>query len=143
MLEKIAYHRTTILKNTFSIILLILILAVEGCFNFLTFEFKIDRLLSLGFWTSVGFKVLLLVLVKVWVMSIFIDVALRLSSNEAATKVSGYEISASIIFKGPRSSVAGFIGSITEELYGGFSNVVPSKVELSAAREIVRAVTIA
>ena len=75
MLEKIAYHRTTILKNTFSILLLILILVVEGCFNFLTFEFKTERLFSLGFWTNVGTKVVLLVLVKMWVMSIFIDVA--------------------------------------------------------------------
>lgn len=77
MLEKIAYHRTTILKNTFSTILLILILVVEGCFNFLTFEFKTDRLLSLGFWTNVATKVVLLVLVKMWVMSIFIDIARR------------------------------------------------------------------
>lgn len=75
MLEKIAYHRTTILKNTFSILLLILILVVEGCFNFLTFEFKIERLTNLGFWTNIATKVVLLVLVKMWVMSIFIDVA--------------------------------------------------------------------
>lgn len=75
MLEKIAYNKTTILKNTFSILLLILILVVEGCFNFLTFEFKIERLLSLGFWTNVATKVVLLVLVRMWVMSIFIDVA--------------------------------------------------------------------
>ena len=75
MLEKIAYNKTTILKNTFSILLLILILVVEGCFNFLTFEFKIERLLSLGFWTNVATKVVLLVLVRMWVMSIFIDIA--------------------------------------------------------------------
>lgn len=75
MLEKIAYNKTTILKNTFSILLLILILVVEGCFNFLTFEFKIEKLLSLGFWTNVATKVVLLVLVRMWVMSIFIDVA--------------------------------------------------------------------
>ena len=75
MLEKIAYNKTTILKNTFSILLLILILVVEGCFNFLTFEFKIERLLSLGFWTNVATKVVLLVLVRMWVMSIFFDVA--------------------------------------------------------------------
>lgn len=77
MLEKLAYHKTTILKNTFSILLLILILVVEGCFNFLTFEFKFDKLANLGFWTNVATKVLLLVLVKVWVMSIFIDIARR------------------------------------------------------------------
>ena len=75
MLEKIAYNKTTILKNTFSILLLILILVVEGCFNFLTFEFKIEKLLSLGFWTNVATKVVLLVLVRMWVMSIFIDIA--------------------------------------------------------------------
>lgn len=75
MLEKIAYNKTNILKNLFSILLLLLILIVEGCFNFVTFEFKFDRLVNLGFWTNVGFKVVLLLLVKMWVMSIFIDVA--------------------------------------------------------------------
>lgn len=75
MLEKFAYNKTTILKNTFSIILLLLILIVEGCFNFLTFEFKIEKLLSLGFWTNIVTKVTLLVLVKMWIMSIFLDIA--------------------------------------------------------------------
>lgn len=75
LIEKLAYHKTSILKNAFSILLLILILIVEGCFNFVTFEFKFDRLLNLGFWTNVIFKVILLLLVKMWVMSIFIDVA--------------------------------------------------------------------
>lgn len=75
MLEKIAYNKTTILKNTFSVLLLILILVVEGCFNFLTFEFKFDKLVNLGFWTNIATKVVLLVLVKMWVMSIFIDIA--------------------------------------------------------------------
>lgn len=81
MLEKIAYNKTTILKNTFSILLLLLILIVEGCFNFLTFEFKIERLASLGFWTNVGFKVVLLLLVKMWVMSIFMDVARKKNTD--------------------------------------------------------------
>lgn len=75
MLEKLAYNKTNILKNVFSILLLILILIVEGCFNFVTFEFNIEKLANLGFWTNVAFKVVLLVLVKMWVMSIFIDVA--------------------------------------------------------------------
>jgi hypothetical protein len=75
MIEKLAYNRTTFIKNAFSIILLLLILVVEGCFNFVTFEFKTERLLSLGFWTNIGFKVVLLVLVKMWVMSMFIDIA--------------------------------------------------------------------
>jgi hypothetical protein len=69
------------LKNTFSILLLLLILIVEGCFNFLTFEFKIERLASLGFWTNVGFKVVLLLLVKMWVMSIFMDVARKKNTD--------------------------------------------------------------
>lgn len=75
MLEKLAYNKTNILKNVFSILLLILILIVEGCFNFITFEFNISKLSNLGFWTNVAFKVVLLVLVKMWVMSIFMDVA--------------------------------------------------------------------
>lgn len=75
MLEKLAYNKTNILKNVFSILLLILILIVEGCFNFVTFEFNIEKLANLGFWTNVAFKVVLLVLVKMWVMSIFMDIA--------------------------------------------------------------------
>ena len=75
MLEKLAYNKTNILKNVFSILLLILILIVEGCFNFVTFEFNVEKLANLGFWTNVAFKVVLLVLVKMWVMSIFMDVA--------------------------------------------------------------------
>lgn len=75
MLEKLAYNKTNILKNVFSILLLILILIVEGCFNFVTFEFNVEKLVNLGFWTNVAFKVVLLVLVKMWVMSIFMDVA--------------------------------------------------------------------
>ena len=73
MLEKLAYNKTNILKNVFSILLLILILIVEGCFNFVTFEFNVEKLANLGFWTNVAFKVVLLVLVKMWVMSIFMD----------------------------------------------------------------------
>lgn len=75
MIEKLAYNKTNILKNVFSIVLLILILIVEGCFNFVTFEFKVERLLNLGFWTNISFKVMLLLLVKMWIMSIFMDVA--------------------------------------------------------------------
>lgn len=75
IIEKLAHNRTTILKNAFSIVLLLMILVVEGCFNFLTFEFKFERLINLGFWTSIATKVVLLLLVKMWVMSIFIDVA--------------------------------------------------------------------
>lgn len=75
MLEKLAYNKTNILKNVFSILLLLLILIVEGCFNFVTFEFNVEKLANLGFWTNVAFKVVLLVLVKMWVMSIFMDVA--------------------------------------------------------------------
>lgn len=75
MLEKIAYNKTTILKNTFSILLLVLILVIEGCFNFLTFEFKVEKLINLGFWTNVTTKVVLLILVRMWVMSMFIDIA--------------------------------------------------------------------
>ena len=75
MVEKFAYNKTSLLKNAVSVLLLILILVVEGCFNFLTFEFKIDRLFNLGFWTNIAIKVVLLLLVKMWVMSIFMDVA--------------------------------------------------------------------
>ena len=81
MLEKLAYNKTNILKNVFSILLLILILIVEGCFNFVTFEFNVEKLANLGFWTNVAFKVVLLVLVKMWVMSIFMDVARNKNKN--------------------------------------------------------------
>lgn len=75
MVDKLIYNRTNIIKNTLSTILLILIFAVEGCFNFLTFEFNISLLFTIGFWVKIGVKILLLNLVKIWVMSIFINVA--------------------------------------------------------------------
>lgn len=81
MIDKIAYNKTNLLKNAFSILLLILILIVEGCFNFVTFEFKFERLTNIGFWTNVGFKVVLLLLVKMWVMSIFMDVARKKNTD--------------------------------------------------------------
>ena len=75
MIDKLIYNRTNILKNALSTILLILILIVEGCFNFLTFEFNVNLLLNVGFWIKIGVKILLLNLVKIWVMSIFLNVA--------------------------------------------------------------------
>lgn len=75
MLDKLISNRTTILKNALSIMLLILILIVEGCFEFLDFTFSFDKLTQVGFWSNIAFKVLLLILVKMWVLSIFIDVA--------------------------------------------------------------------
>ena len=68
-------NKDKLIKNMVISVLTLIILIVEGCFNFLTFEFKVERLLSLGFWTNVATKVVLLLLVKMWVMSIFIDVA--------------------------------------------------------------------
>lgn len=75
MIDKLIYNRTNLIKNALSTILLILILAVEGCFNFLTFEFNSSLLLNVGFWVKIGVKILLLNLVKIWVMSIFLNVA--------------------------------------------------------------------
>ena len=75
MVEKLIYNRTNVIKNALSTILLILIFAIEGCFNFLTFEFNYKLLLNVGFWVQIGIKILLLNLVKIWVMSIFLNVA--------------------------------------------------------------------
>lgn len=81
MVDKLIYNRTNILKNALSTILLILILIVEGCFNFLTFEFNVTILFNIGFWIKIGTKILLLNLVKIWVMSIFLNVA-RLKNTD-------------------------------------------------------------
>ena len=75
MVEKLIYNRTNVIKNALSTILLILIFAVEGCFNFLTFEFNYLLLFNVGFWVKIGVKILLLNLVKIWVMSIFLNIA--------------------------------------------------------------------
>ena len=75
MVEKLIYNRTNVIKNALSTILLILIFAIEGCFNFLTFEFNYKLLLNVGFWVQIGIKILLLNLVKIWVMSIFLNIA--------------------------------------------------------------------
>ena len=73
--DKIISNRTTILKNALSTILLLAIFVIEGCFNFLTFEFTFYKLLEIGFWINIGIKIVLLLLVKSWVMSIFIPIA--------------------------------------------------------------------
>ena len=87
MVDKLIYNRTNILKNALSTILLILILIVEGCFNFLTFEFNIDLLSNVGFWVKIGIKILLLNLVKIWVMSIFLNVARNKSKDLCYNKL--------------------------------------------------------
>lgn len=58
-------HRESFIKNFIITTLLILILIVEGCFNFVQFGFKWERLLDLDFWSYIVTSVILLILIRV------------------------------------------------------------------------------
>ena len=57
--------RESFIKNFIITTLLILILIVEGCFNFVQFGFKWERLLELDFWSYIISSVILLILIRV------------------------------------------------------------------------------
>ena len=49
-------NRDKLVKNIITTILLILILIVEGCFNFITLEFNFSILYKIQFWIKIVFK---------------------------------------------------------------------------------------
>ena len=77
VLDKIYENRSTIIKNVIAGILILLILIIEGCINFIEMEFHFENLLNPSLWVQTGTKVLLLVLIKMACMFIFLDVARR------------------------------------------------------------------
>lgn len=64
-------NRDKIAKNIITTILLILILIVEGCFNFITLEFNFSILYEIQFWIKIIFKMTLLLLVRMLALNIF------------------------------------------------------------------------
>lgn len=64
-------NRDKLVKNIITTILLILILIVEGCFNFITLEFNFSILYKIQFWIKIVFKMTLLLLVRMLALNIF------------------------------------------------------------------------
>lgn len=64
-------NRDKIAKNIITTFLLILILIVEGCFNFITLEFNFSILYKAQFWIKIIFKMTLLLLVRMLALNIF------------------------------------------------------------------------
>lgn len=64
-------NRDKLVKNIITTILLILILIVEGCFNFITLEFNFSMLYEIQFWIKIIFKMTLLLLVRMLALTIF------------------------------------------------------------------------
>lgn len=64
-------NRDKLVKNIITTILLILILIVEGCFNFITLEFNFSILYEIQFWIKIIFKMTLLLLVRMLALNIF------------------------------------------------------------------------
>lgn len=79
--DKIYENRSTIIKNIIAGILILLILVIEGCINFIEMEFHWDNLLRESLWVQVGTKVLLLVLIKMACMFIFLDIARKINKQ--------------------------------------------------------------
>lgn len=78
-------NKEKLVKNIFAYLLLVIILFVEGCFNFLTFKFEISKALTISFWVNIGFRLLLLILIKAMALLIFTDKA-RENNGELKTE---------------------------------------------------------
>ncbi len=66
---------SSLLKNLLAYVIIVLVLVIEGCFNFVNLEFHTERFVELEFWISIIFRVFLLVAVRSAAMLIFLDIA--------------------------------------------------------------------
>ena len=64
-------NRDRMVKNIITTILLLLILIVEGCFNFISLKFEFETLMQVHFWIRISFKIVLLLLVRALALNIF------------------------------------------------------------------------
>ncbi|MCM1556280.1 MAG: hypothetical protein NC087_01965 [Anaeroplasma bactoclasticum] len=66
---------SSLLKNLLAYAIVLLVLMIEGCFNFVELRFHIEYFVQLEFWVSVLFRVFLLVAIRTAAMLIFLDIA--------------------------------------------------------------------
>ena len=70
---EISIKRDRLIKNAIIILLLILILAVEGCFSFVEFGFNWEKLSpsNIGFWSDIILRLVLLLIVRTLAIFVF------------------------------------------------------------------------
>ena len=73
--------KVKVLKSTLNIILLLAICIINGCFDFLSWEFHFERILTAVFWVKTGAKFATLICAKEIGMSLFEDVKRKLNTN--------------------------------------------------------------
>lgn len=66
---------SSLLKNLLAYVIIVFVLIIEGCFNFVELGFDVNLFKKLAFWFSILFRVFLLVLVRSAALLIFLDVA--------------------------------------------------------------------
>lgn len=81
MVEGFARNKDVIFKNLLSIVILLAIFFVEGCFNFLELKFTFEKIKSTDFWVDIGIRCMLMTLVKSLAMTLFLDKA-RLKNTD-------------------------------------------------------------
>ena len=83
-------NRDKLVKNIITTFLLLLILIIEGCFNFITLEFNFYTLCQIQFWVKIAFKIFMLLLVRMLALNIFL-VKARDSNKELQVEKSKNE----------------------------------------------------
>lgn len=79
--------KVKVLKNTLNIILLLAICIINGCFDFLSWEFHLERIFTAVFWVKTGAKFATLICAKEIGMSLFEDIKRKLNTNMQENKI--------------------------------------------------------
>lgn len=80
-------NKDKLIKNMVISVLTLIILIVEGCFNFAKLEWNFVALYQIDFWVGITTKLLLLLLVRMLALMIFQDVAREKNETLAKEKV--------------------------------------------------------
>lgn len=81
LIDKVLFHKTAIIKNMVAAIIMVAIFGFEGCFNFATLTWSIDKLADPAHWVKVSTKVILFLAIKTVALLTFMDVARRTNKN--------------------------------------------------------------
>lgn len=69
------FNKETLIRNLISVIIIILVFIVEGCWNFLTFKWDFKRLCDATFWLDICIHLILLMLIRSMALNIFQNIA--------------------------------------------------------------------
>lgn len=74
-------NKNTLIKNTISLTIIILVFAIYGCFSFVDLTFHFENLFNVSIWLEVATKVLLLVLIRSACLLTFMDIARKTNAD--------------------------------------------------------------